>query len=104
MRRIQPEALAGYRHELGSIANNPDEEELVLHLIAAHHGHARPYFGDQSHDVEKFGESQKQIDATPERFARLTDRYGPWGLAYLEAILKAADAEVSGSAEGQSDA
>jgi CRISPR/Cas system-associated endonuclease Cas3-HD len=23
MRRIQPEALAGYRHELGSIANNP---------------------------------------------------------------------------------
>ena len=104
MRRTRPEKLAGYRHELGSIGKCPDENELVLHLIAAHHGHARPFFGEEAHDAEDFGASQKQIDAAPERFARLTERYGPWGLAYLEAVFKAADAAASGQAEGQADA
>jgi len=42
-----------YRHEFGSLNELPaaaelgitdDERELVLHLIAAHHGRARPHF------------------------------------------------------------
>src|SRR5690606_41058967 len=43
----------GYRHELGSVADICDskaslpatvDRELCLHLVAAHHGHARPGF------------------------------------------------------------
>jgi CRISPR-associated endonuclease/helicase Cas3 len=49
---IRPHRLEGYRHEFGSLpyaeadpALNElpqDQRDLVLHLIAAHHGHARP--------------------------------------------------------------
>ena len=44
--------LDGYRHELGSLplveahekfkTLSPDDQDFVLHLIAAHHGFARP--------------------------------------------------------------
>ena len=43
-------ALSGYRHEFGSVLEAMNdltlykERDLILHLIAAHHGHARPYF------------------------------------------------------------
>jgi CRISPR-associated endonuclease/helicase Cas3 len=68
-------------------------KDLVLHLIAAHHGRARPHFPT----VEAFDpdRSLSNTDAlaieTPRRFARLQRRYGRWGLAYLESLLRAAD-------------
>jgi CRISPR-associated endonuclease/helicase Cas3 len=86
-----PRGMRGYRHELGSVLDAKDAEELVLHLIAAHHGHARPHFETKSADAKYLTRSKAEMEEAPARFARLTEKYGPWGLAYLEAILKAAD-------------
>lgn len=98
--------LEGYRHEFGSlldVAKEPDfqqlttdQKELVLHLIAAHHGRARPHFPpDEAFDPEPKGKTHDEILAfaatVPQRFARLQRKYGRWGLAYLESLLRAAD-------------
>lgn len=100
--------LEGYRHEFGSLLDVLDEEqgfrsvldqqpeevrELILHLIAVHHGFGRPHFpADKAFD-QKYAESLwEQLAAeVPRRFARLQRRYGRWGLAYLESLLRAAD-------------
>jgi CRISPR-associated endonuclease/helicase Cas3 len=87
--------LNGYRHELGSLVDAEQGDELMLHLVAAHHGHARPHFLPRAADSEALKKSEAAIRAAPGRFARLNDRYGPWGLAYLEALLKAADGWAS---------
>lgn len=96
-----------YRHEFGSLrdiehdaefnALEPHEQDIVLHLIAAHHGRARPHFSaDEAFDPFAL-ESESIAVATevPRRFARLQRRYGRWGLAYLESILRAADYAAS---------
>lgn len=93
--------LDGYRHELGSVLrvdsqesvrNLPEEQrDLVLHLIAAHHGFARPVITtDSCEDAPPsvLGEEATEIAL---RFARLQTRWGPWGLAWWEALLRAAD-------------
>jgi CRISPR-associated endonuclease/helicase Cas3 len=101
--------LNNYRHELGSLLEVPDEpafrqlsagaQDLVLHLIAAHHGRARPHFPmDETFDPGKpdlvaMGAARE----APRRFARLQRKYGRWGLAYLESLLRAADALASES-------
>lgn len=102
-----PPLATGYRHELGSLldlehdpkcaAAPPEVQELARHLIAAHHGRARPHFPleecfDPEHPEEKVLRVAGEV---PRRFARLQRRYGRWGLAYLEALLKAADACAS---------
>jgi CRISPR-associated endonuclease/helicase Cas3 len=66
---------------------NQEMQDLVLHLIAAHHGRARPL-----PDVEALARN------TPRRFARLQRKYGRWGLAYLESLLRAADWAASAAA------
>lgn len=96
-----------YRHEFGSMldiqglpafqALSDDSRELVLHLIAAHHGRARPHFTpeeclDDKHPGQ--GATQQSIDAL-NRFARLQRRFGRWGLAYLESLVRAADYAAS---------
>lgn len=98
-----PKILGGYRHEFGSLLRIPEEEQkklgdaldLALHLIATHHGGARPHFAEPWDD--EFGTSI--CDLTHEkairRFARLQRRYGRWGLAYLESLLRAADIAAS---------
>ena len=100
-----------YRHEFGSLlelanqpefvaVTDPDMKELVLHLIAAHHGRARPHFPQQeAFDPEPpAGSSPTQMAmSVPGRFARLQRRYGRWGLAYLESLLRAADWAASAS-------
>jgi len=119
----------GFRHEFLSmqLAEHfglapPDEEsrELALHLIASHHGYARPFAPPVPDELVAQGRasdlylSAVGIEATltaadrramtpahrvdsgvPERFWRLTRRYGWWGLAYLEGVFRLSDWEAS---------
>jgi CRISPR-associated endonuclease/helicase Cas3 len=98
-----------YRREFGSLLDvvaqdafkelihDPQGQELILHVIAAHHGRARPLFPrsgevDEAFDPEPNGRDTEQAAAkVPRRFARLQHQYGRWGLAYLESLLRAAD-------------
>jgi CRISPR-associated endonuclease/helicase Cas3 len=127
-----------FRHEMLSThladvhAAKPDMPplaDLFLHLIASHHGHARPLApvidDPESPSVEgNLGAQALSLSAEDrrrwiahrvdsglaDRFWGLTRRYGWWGLAYLEAILRlgdwyASDLRVtssSGSEEAQS--
>ncbi len=103
-----------YRHEFGSLNELPaaaelgitdDERELVLHLIAAHHGRARPHFStDEVFDPNQSEQASDELAMTvPQRFGRLQRRYGRWGLAYLESLLRAADwsASANPNTEGE---
>jgi CRISPR-associated endonuclease/helicase Cas3 len=107
----------GMRHEavsLALVAEAPADafagvdRELVEHLVASHHGRARPLFpavdevSPRSVAVDFDGISFEASTAgshpswsQPSRFQRLCDRYGSWGLAYLEATLRIADISIS---------
>jgi CRISPR-associated endonuclease/helicase Cas3 len=108
---MRPKMLAGFRHELASLrlverelAGEPElVRDLALHLIAAHHGHARPCFEKKAYDRESRCESERLALEAARRFGRLQQRYGAWGLAYLEAVLKAADAMASADEEKQDE-
>ncbi len=93
--------LDGYRHELGSLLRiendsrfcdlSADQRDLVLHLIAAHHGFARPVIGtDACEDAPPSVLDEKATEIAL-RFAGLQARWGAWGLAWWEALLRAAD-------------
>ncbi len=96
LRYRSPETLGGYRHELGSLVDmGPDEDPLVRHLVATHHGYGRPSFPDRATDREHPLESRNARASHLARFVALQREYGWWGLAYLEALLKAADGRAS---------
>jgi CRISPR-associated endonuclease/helicase Cas3 len=114
----------GLRHELLSVAlaqsaasllADASDADLVLHLIATHHGYCRAlppeqhdptpinvtvdHGGAELHDSTAHG--LDSIGSTIiERYHRLTDRYGWHGLAYLEALLRLADHRRSAMEEG----
>jgi CRISPR-associated endonuclease/helicase Cas3 len=91
-----------------------EDRELVIYLIGTHHGKGRPWW-PPVHDPAPpavaaeldlpSGRRHVALDAVqrteinlwvahsgwPELFARMTDKYGWWGLARLEAILRLAD-------------
>lgn len=94
----------GYRHELGSVADICDgkaslpatvDRELCLHLVAAHHGHARPGFRVEAIGPVVTDGAKRVLSETPVRFAKLQAKYGWWALAWLEALVKAADVLAS---------
>lgn len=97
--------LGGYRHEFGSLfhaekdekfKNLPTEiQDLVLHLIAAHHGRARPTIATEGCEGAPPSVLEGRARDVALRFARLNKRWGPWGLAWLEALLRAADQQAS---------
>jgi CRISPR-associated endonuclease/helicase Cas3 len=97
--------LAGFRHELGSLmyaerdprveALPPEDRELVLHLIAAHHGFARPILRTDGCDDAPPSALTDRSRAIALRFMRLQERWGPWGLAWWETLLRAADQGAS---------
>jgi len=111
--RLRPrDFFKHYRHEFGSVLDVLDEkhpchaefinlgrdmQELVMHLIAAHHGRARPHFPmDEAFDPERNTQAAAALAIeTPRRFARLQRKYGRWGLAYLESLVRAADYAAS---------
>lgn len=97
--------LDGYRHEFGSIplaqkdpdflALPTDLQDLALHLVAAHHGGARPVIATTGcADAPPSALARRACDVAL-RFARLQKRWGPWGLAWWEALLRAADQQAS---------
>ncbi len=121
----------GFRHEMLSVQlaeripamlpNDPFQRDLLLHLIAAHHGHARPFapvvldeepptvelpFADLSATItgeERRSHPPHRLDSgIAERFWKLTRRFGWWGLAYLEAILRLADQQASAKEDRES--
>jgi hypothetical protein len=110
----------GFRHEMLSLqlveryAGLPAGEqvrELILHLIASHHGHARPFapvipdpeapsvsghhdgivIALEAADRVRLVEPHSLGSGISDRFWRLTRRHGWWGLAYLEAMLRLGD-------------
>lgn len=104
--RTTPLDVTGYRHELGSILDaektgvlgslDPALHPLLLHLVAAHHGRARPHFPTRElFDPEVRTDLEEVGVEVLNRFAELQARYGRWGLAYLESLLRAADYEAS---------
>lgn len=114
----------GFRHEMLSLELaqlvdndfNQESRDLMLHAIAAHHGHARPFapvvVDDSPPDVnlritfpplnERLEVALSSADRVQcpshrldsgisERFWKLNTRYGWWGLAWLETTLRLAD-------------
>lgn len=107
-RKKQPYTLSpNFRHEFASLLDLQNEpeflaldrgmRELVLHLVAVHHGRGRPHFpSKEAYDPEAADEKNFTVAAeVPPRFARLQRKYGRWGLAYLESLLRAADYAAS---------
>lgn len=113
----------GKRHEMTSAVLvqealatgvlNDSDPQLLVHLIAVHHGQLRPFFpGGDEQDPARVEVSAhidgKQVTVNSaqeldfgehaERFQTLNDRYGPWGLAALEATLVLADRLASAEA------
>ena len=93
--------LAGYRHELDSlmkaehieaVANHP-ERDLILHLIATHHGWARPHFQPEAFAVDV--DHVRVLQELMHRYVALQERFGHWRLAWLESLLRRADGIAS---------
>ena len=89
-----------------------DEQKLLLHLVVAHHGRGRPLVApvnDQTgnkvtHQIQGLEVTAcadlSEVDwDQPARFAALNNRYGCWGLALLEAVVRQADHLVSREAQ-----
>ncbi len=122
----------GFRHEMLSVQlaelacerlpENALQRDLALHLIAAHHGRARPFapvvLDDNPPDVElelpdaelslgadlrKHRPPHRLDSGIAERFWLLTREYGWWGLSYLEAVLRLSDQRASQNEETQRD-
>lgn len=101
----------GARHELLSTAlvASRTTDDLFLHLIATHHGSARPFAGSVEENADAkspftatlFGEtfSIPTCAQTPavwntelaNRFWRVVRRFGWWGTAFREAVFRLAD-------------
>jgi CRISPR-associated endonuclease/helicase Cas3 len=99
--------LNGYRHEFGTLRDVETNgalaeldklgdglRDLALHLIAAHHGQARPLITAYDPD-EPPSALEGRAREVALRFARLQKRWGPWGLAWWEALFRAADQQAS---------
>ena len=92
---------------------DPLQRDLLLHLVISHHGKGRPLVppvSDGTPETVTGTVEGASVEAPadlgvvdwdqPARFRRLNDRFGPWGLALLEAIVIRADHAVSAGAFG----
>lgn len=98
---IRAARLHGYRHELGSLLKAEQAQlpagtrDLILHLVAALHGHARPSIPLEGCEDAPPSVLAATARSAAIRYARLQRRYGIWGLAWREAILRSADRSAS---------
>ncbi len=118
--RMTAELPVRWRHEQLSAAvawadrsaGNLDDADLVTRLVGTSHGHGRPFFphgasfasqgvGAVWTDEVKTacGELFGAAGGWGELIERTDRTYGVWGIAYLEALLRAADCSIS--AEGK---
>ncbi len=97
--------LDHYRHEFGSLpiaecnpailSLDPELRELALHLIAAHHGFSRPIIAVTGCEDAPPSVLAARARDVALRFAKLHAHWGPWGLAWWESLLRAADQKAS---------
>ncbi len=104
---INQKLLNSYRHEfssLSALAADPDFQKLLedqdlgdlaLHIVAAHHGFARPLISVQGCDEAPPSLLEDRARDVALRFVRQQRRWGPWGLAWWESLLRAADQQAS---------
>jgi CRISPR-associated endonuclease/helicase Cas3 len=108
-------AAVAYALQAGAIDESEFDPELVLYLVAVHHGLGRgiprvPHGGSPPREFRAEaagivgvalgdGRDGWANGAWLERFSNVLERYGPWGIAYLEGLLVSADRAVS--ARGQ---
>ncbi len=115
----------GMRHELASVAlidSNADvlarahDPDLVLHLVGTHHGWARPlppiiedpapqrlayrFDGCDLKTNSELSGGPLALDMA-DRFWRLVKKYGYYGLAWLETIVRLADHRQSAQEDGR---
>lgn len=101
----------------GALPLDGADRDLVLHLVGAHHGWCRPEAPVEDVDgATEFTSARVELDGVvfeapldhglaawsggiPSRFFRLTDRYGWWSLAWMEALVRLADCAASRAEE-----
>jgi len=124
--RERAELPKGFRHEMLSVQmaespvgatalpSHPILHTLALHLIATHHGYARPFaplLDDEAPLAVSLSMNGKTIAVTgverldhpahaldsgiAERFWQMNRHYGWWGIALLETVLRLADQSAS---------
>lgn len=87
---------------------DPVQRDLLVHLVISHHGKGRPLVppaddGSIRNLSTEVNGALVYVPADlgvvdwsqPGRFRRLSDRFSPWGLALLEAVVRLADHAVS---------
>lgn len=116
---LDPQSLRGYRHELGSLLRmqypgrcattscelpaTDDIRELALHMIAIHHGMGRPHFEPTVYSPFTSVERDSLLTEVIQRFARLQRQNGWWQLAWLENLLRCADANASADQDAEDE-
>ncbi|MEM8784047.1 MAG: type I-U CRISPR-associated helicase/endonuclease Cas3 [Planctomycetota bacterium] len=137
--RKRAELPDDFRHEMltveileahfDDLVQTESDRDLLLHLIAGHHGYARPFApvvldeaNDETRSLEWAGlgfvadltvTAEERRRWTPahrldsgvaERFWTLTRRHGWWGLATFEAALRLADQQASAAEQDAASA
>jgi CRISPR-associated endonuclease/helicase Cas3 len=88
---VNPLLLNGLRHELVSALYNPELSPLDKLLVLSHHGRCRPFFPEKAYDPDALTESAELNATLPTLLWEMNEQHGVWGLAWLEAVIRAID-------------